>query len=148
MTTNHAIVKQPEINKSLELCAKGLTKFIYTYTYKLYVLNLFLKGLVPVVLARSKRKAVHSSGARRRGLYPSCSCKIQAPKAPSLQTSGGGMAHKEALKGIWDHAMLQGRLTDSTVVIKYPMELLIVNLAIIPYRSRTLNLYSTFDPGI
>lgn len=58
------------------------------------------------------------------------------------------MAHKEALKGIWDHAMLQGRLTDSTVVIKYPMELLIVNLAIIPYRSRTLNLYSTFDPAI
>lgn len=58
------------------------------------------------------------------------------------------MAHKDALKGIWDHAMHQGRLTDSTVVIKYPMELLIVNLAIMPYRNSTLNLYSTFDPGI
>lgn len=44
--------------------------------------------------------------------------------------------------------MHQGRLTDSTVVIKYPMELLKVNLAIMPYRNSTLNLYSTFDPAI
>lgn len=58
------------------------------------------------------------------------------------------MAHKEALEGIWDRATHQGGLTDSPVVIKYPMEMLIANLAIMPDGNSTLNLQSTFDPGI
>lgn len=65
--------------------------------------------------------------------YPSCSFNIQTSIAPALETSEGGMAHKEPLKGIRDHEMLQGQLPDSPVVIKYPVELLADNLIVIPF---------------
>lgn len=97
-------------NKSLALHATGLMKF-FTYI-NLYVLNLFLKGLVPVVLVRSKRKAVHSSGARSKATdcTPPAPAKSRLQKPHPCRPRGVGWHTKglwkvsgtmQCIKGVW-----------------------------------------------